>query len=76
MANIINASERFKALQKNQELESLKKQFLEMFKDQPKHVFLEICKAILDGDKEKYFEITNPIMKRKAIKDFKHEKNV
>lgn len=76
MANVINATDRFKALQKNQELEDLKQQFLEMFKDQPKHVFMEICKAILDGDKEKYFAITNPIIKRDSIKEYNREKNL
>ena len=70
MSQVINATDRFAAAQKNHEYEEIKKQFVEMFGDQPPEVFLAICEALLKGDKEEYFRITEPIIMRKAIKDF------
>jgi hypothetical protein len=67
MGKVLELNSKLAAKKNNEETKRLKKFFLDNFGDQPKHVMDSIAKAIIEKDEKKYFEITNPILMRKAM---------
>ncbi|MGR9527650.1 hypothetical protein ACSS31_28740 (plasmid) [Priestia megaterium] len=69
MGKVLDFNSKFEEKNRNTEKELFKAWFYRMFGDQPKHVLDEIREAIRNEDKEKYDEITVPIILRKTMVD-------
>lgn len=65
-----NMEERDRVRQQNKETEKQIAFFMNTFGDQSKEVINKIWVAINSGDLEEYKRITEPIILRKAIKEF------
>jgi hypothetical protein len=68
--DVIDFTARLKAKKESEQLDRLKESFFRMFGDEPRHVLRDIAQSIADQDEEKYKELTEPIIMKKAIKHF------
>ncbi|MBY0077938.1 hypothetical protein H7K13_23715 [Priestia aryabhattai] len=68
--NVIDFTARLKVKKESEQMERLKESFFRMFGDQPQHVLRDIAQSIADKDEERYMELTEPIIMKKAIKHF------
>lgn len=75
MAKVLDLNARIKAKQEAEEAKELAAAFLKDFGDQPKEFFIQISKAIKDGDKEAYMAIIRPKIEKKAFIETMKELN-
>lgn len=69
MGKVLDFNSKFEEKNRNREKELFRIWFYKMFGDQPQHVLSEIREAIRNEDKERYDEITVPIILRKTMVD-------
>jgi hypothetical protein len=70
MSEIIDATNRFEERRKTNELQQLQKAFMRLFGHCTRQELQRIKKLIESGDEKAYKEFTEPILMRKAIKDW------
>lgn len=70
MSDVLDFNERLAAKKQEDEKNKAMEFFWDMFGDQPNHIKLEIAKAIQEGNKERYMELTQPIIIRKTMMEF------
>lgn len=69
MGKLLDFNSKFEEKNRNTEKELFKAWFYRMFGDQSRHVLDQIREAIRNEDKERYDEITVPIILRKTMVD-------
>ncbi|MDH6674952.1 hypothetical protein M2277_005651 [Paenibacillus sp. LBL] len=57
-------------VKESQELNNLKEHFQGLISDMTQSEITGLIEAIMQGDHDKYFTITNPLILRRAIREF------
>lgn len=66
----LDFNERRKRQLEKEEARHLMEIFIEMFGSEPPEVRIEIAQAIIDRDDKRYFELTEPIIQKQAMREF------